>query len=402
MHDMKNIRAHTILFTEDCPLDCRYCQLKTEDDYGTNKGQTFDFILEKIKKYDEEDKKDGVSSQLTFTGGEPFLYWNWIKQIIEMYGDRFVYHFNTSGYLFTEEILEFLSHYQSYFTLSIDGGEKLTNYLRPVKSNPYGVGYFKKIKEITPILMYYFPNTSCKIIINNRYVDLLHDIYLDMEKAGFQSATLILDFNARPSYEGTHKKNQRLWDENDTKILEEQMELIVKEILLGFENNVIRMKITNIEDIINFLMLDIKDYSPDNLVCNVFKGRTLETLNAPKDSHCFEGRYDNLEQAKEALINRYKELNGKCPIDSTCKVFNFCANRNCPISSLTSTGDLFGADQLECIMNKIIYKSALQILSIANELYNDKKAYLYYLNNFDFLGKKEVIDSGHTTTLLSL
>ena len=124
MHDMKNIRAHTILFTEDCPLDCRYCQLKTEDDYGTNKGQTFDFILEKIKKYDEEDKKDGVSSQLTFTGGEPFLYWNWIKQIIEMYGDRFVYHFNTSGYLFTEEILEFLSHYQSYFTLSIDGASR--------------------------------------------------------------------------------------------------------------------------------------------------------------------------------------------------------------------------------------------------------------------------------------
>ena len=147
MIDMKNLRAHTILFTEDCPLNCRYCQLKLEADYLVYEGQSFEKILEKVKMYDEQDEKDGVGTQLTFTGGEPFLYWDWIKQIIEIYGQKFVYHFNTCGYCFTEEILEFLSHYNTHFTLSIDGGEQLTNYIRPVKGTKYHTGYYKKIKE---------------------------------------------------------------------------------------------------------------------------------------------------------------------------------------------------------------------------------------------------------------
>jgi organic radical activating enzyme len=66
--DARKVRAHTILFTEDCPLNCRYCQLKYEDDYGVYQGQTFEEILNKIKKYDEEDTRDNVRTQLTFTG----------------------------------------------------------------------------------------------------------------------------------------------------------------------------------------------------------------------------------------------------------------------------------------------------------------------------------------------
>ena len=77
------IRAHTILFTEDCPLDCRYCELQLESDYNTCEGQSFEFINQKIRQYIEEDKRDGKRSQFTFTGGEPFLYWDWIKKIIE-------------------------------------------------------------------------------------------------------------------------------------------------------------------------------------------------------------------------------------------------------------------------------------------------------------------------------
>ena len=61
--DFKNVRAHTILFTEDCPLDCRYCQLKYESEYGLYENQSFETILEKIRQYDAQDIQDGFDTQ---------------------------------------------------------------------------------------------------------------------------------------------------------------------------------------------------------------------------------------------------------------------------------------------------------------------------------------------------
>lgn len=386
---MSNLRAHTILFTEDCPLDCRYCQLKLEEHYHTCGTQTKEEIFELIETYRDQDIKDGIDTQLTFTGGEPFLYWDWIKEIIEKYGHDCTYHFNTCGYCFTEDNLEFLSRYNAYFTLSVDGGEKLTNYLRPVRGNKYHVGYYKKIKEIAPILTYYFPNTECKIIVNNRTVDLLYETYLDMERIGFKRVNFILDFNARPHVKGTNKEIQRLWDDNDTKILEEQFELLIKEFLLRFSNNYSFAKVANIEKIIQFLLLDIQDYSPDNLVCKVFNGRTLETVYGSKNNNCFKGNFDSLEEARDGLIKAYEETNGVCPLDNKCSAFLYCANNNCPVASYECTKTWFGSDTLECILTKVAYKSALQLLSIANDICPDSTSYQYYLNQFNYAGKEE-------------
>ena len=398
------IRAHTILFTEDCPLDCRYCELQLESDYNTCEGQSFEFINQKIRQYIEEDKRDGKRSQFTFTGGEPFLYWDWIKKIIETYGKEYIYHFNTSGYLFTEENLKFLSQYNSQFTLSIDGGEMLTNYLRPVKGNRSHTGYFKKMKEIVPVLQYYFPNTIAKLIINNRYVDLLYENYLELERVGFRKVSLILDFNSRPSY-ATHPTTrpiiQRLWNDEDTKILQEQMSLITKEILIGFSMNIRRMEITNFNNIAEFLLKQQKDYSTDNLLCNIFEGRTLETMTNSKDRTCFSGLYDNLDDAKKALIEEFNSCNGKCPHDEDCPAFLYCANYNCPISSYHATKSFLKADELECIMAKASYFSVVALLQNANDICPDSLAYKQYLNQFNYKGKEEYLN-GISNTLLPL
>lgn len=396
MIDMNKIRAHTILFTEDCPLDCRYCQLKLEEGYHKCPTESYDTIFELTQKYREEDLKDGVETQFTFTGGEPFLYWDWIKQIIEFYGNSCTYHFNTCGYCFTEDILEFLSHYIVFFTLSIDGGEKLTNYLRPVRGTKYHTGYYKKIKEITPILMYYFPNVDCKIIVNNRTVDLLYETYLNMEAIGFQRINFILDFNARPQVKGTKKEIQRVWEESDTKILEEQFELLLKEFLLRFSLNKTFARVSNIDKVIQYLLLKPDSYSPDNLSCKVFNGRTLKTLYGEEpvkqEAGCFSQFFQTLDEAKDALLKEYEKCNGKCPLDPTCNAFFYCANNNCPISSYECTKTWFGSDTLECILVKISYKTALQLLSIANEICPDSSTYQLFLNTFNYEGKEEYIN----------
>lgn len=206
-------------------MACRYCYLKDNDSYG-NEPLKEEEIFAEIDRIDKEDDPKDTISMLLLTGGEPFLYPDLIKKIITKYGNRFWYRFNTSGYLLTKDMIEFLSNYVVDFVLSIDGDERLTRYLRPVRANRYGVGYIEKLKEILPTLLWYFPRTPFRIIVSPRYVDCLHQMYLYAEQLGFRHFTFILDFETRPS---NPIKNP--WTVNDTKKLQEELNKIVLEIV---------------------------------------------------------------------------------------------------------------------------------------------------------------------------
>lgn len=78
------------------------------------------------------------SRTVTLTGGEPFVRWDIIKKLIEKHGKNCRFDFNTSGYLLTPEIIEWLSDYQITWNLSVDGGENVTNYLRPLRNPTKG------------------------------------------------------------------------------------------------------------------------------------------------------------------------------------------------------------------------------------------------------------------------
>ena len=127
--DEKRIKVRTIIFTEACPLNCRYCDLKNDSGFSKSPPMTKEQIFSLVEEFDKEDNPEIIETRLLFSGGEPFLYWDWIKEIIELYGQRFQYAFNTCGYLLTDEILEFLANYRTSLVLSVDGNEKLTNYL---------------------------------------------------------------------------------------------------------------------------------------------------------------------------------------------------------------------------------------------------------------------------------
>ena len=76
----------------------------------------------------------------------------------------------------------------------------------------------------------------------------------------------------------------------------------------------------------------------------------------------------------------------------SCNAFFYCANNNCPISSYECTKTWFGSDTLECILVKISYKIALQLLSIANEICPHSSTYQLFLNTFNYEGKEEYIN----------
>ena len=316
------------------------------------------------------------------------IIWDWIKEIIEKYGTRFEYSFNTSGYLFTEEILEFLSHYNTSFVLSVDGDEKLTNYLRPVKTNKYRVGYFKKFKEIVPTLLYYFPTTPYRIIVNPRYLDLLYQQYLTAERLGFRYFTFILDFECRPS-----KTIKGItWNDTHTEMLREQLDLIVQEIVLGYEAGIKKPQVVDIDKVISFLF-NQKPFTPDELICKVFDGRTLYTVsNRETEVYCMSGSYPERQDAWQAIMDAYNALEGKCPTDANCPAFDYCATQMCPKDSLDTYGQFFKGEELTCITTRVCYESALKLLAAANELCPDSMVYKKYLNSFDYPEKWEVLD----------
>lgn len=374
----KPIKVHTILFTEACPLNCRYCDLQNDNGYEGCKNMTKEKFFDLVNEYDKNDNQDEVITRILFTGGEPLLYWNWIKEVIEKYQHRFQYSFNTSGYLFTEEILEFLSPYQVNFTLSVDGGEKLTNYLRPVRGNETHTGYFKQLKTILPTLLYYFPLTPFRIIVGPRYVDLLYEQYLEAERYGFKYFTFILDFESRPIKELRKDKKQIFWTKETEQILQEQINLIIQDILTGFYEGVKKPQLIELNNILDFI-LNNKKFDIDNLPCGVFNNRSLSTVYNENNEHCFNSYNPNLLEVKEQIQKRYNELNGKCPLNEDCLAFEYCAQTNCPQLCVTQNNNFFNFDSLECLRNKVVYNSALFYLDTGNELLTNNKLYIQYL-----------------------
>lgn len=385
----KPIRVHTILFTEACPLDCRYCDLKHDLTYGTADQLNIEEIYRRIEYYNEHDNPDEVNSRLTFTGGEPFLFWDRIKEIMLKYGNRFEYEFNTSGYLLTEDIIKFLAQYKSVnFFLSVDGDENLTNYLRPVLANPYRTGYMKRFKEVIPTLLYYFPRVSAKLILNPRYVDLLHDQYLRLAKIGFRFININLDFESRPDRAKTGRSIT--WSDKYTKILYEQVDLIVKDITLGFKNGIKYPSVQNLDKVIAFLLAKNTSFDPKKTPCQVFSGRTLSTMyNNTVTEYCMSSVYPNQQDALEKFQELYNKHTCYFAKDKPCPAFEYCIQTGCPQKAiLDSEKNEFYVDELECVIYKVFYQAALKLLYVCNQMCGDSKLYIDYLNNFDYEGKE--------------
>ena len=80
---LRPIKVRTILFTEECPLDCLYCNLKKDPLFGTGTIIDKKEFLSIIDNFDKIDDYNTINTRLLFSGGEPFVKWSWIKEVIE-------------------------------------------------------------------------------------------------------------------------------------------------------------------------------------------------------------------------------------------------------------------------------------------------------------------------------
>ena len=59
---MKLTKVRTILFTEACPLACRYCYLKDDDAFGEFPALTHEQFIDTVALYDKTDNPDCFSN----------------------------------------------------------------------------------------------------------------------------------------------------------------------------------------------------------------------------------------------------------------------------------------------------------------------------------------------------
>ena len=59
--------------------------------------------------------------ELVFWGGEPLLYWNLIREVVDRLGPVFKYGFISNGTLLTDEMVDYLNAHDILFSVSCDG-----------------------------------------------------------------------------------------------------------------------------------------------------------------------------------------------------------------------------------------------------------------------------------------
>lgn len=382
------VREHTILFTEKCPLQCHYCHNIAQNEEQKIPDLNYESLKEKIQDYIEQDTKEGFITQILLTGGEPFLCWGEIKKVIMKFPD-IKYHFNTSGFLLTQDIIEFLSNFDVYFNLSVDGFELLTNYLRPVKCNPGGIGYSDKIKEIAPILLYYFPQTEFKAIIGPYYIDTLYDSYLFANDLGFKVFYCTIDFNSRPNDQPESMIYSPIWTEEHTKELIEQFHKIAQLILTGWCNG-IQYTIPRRYFLITKFLLNNKQFDLNNYPCKIFNNRSSFSIfgTFQNNGNCLVPAYFlSINEAAQECLKEWEINKGICPRDNSCTCYEFCANNSCIAQNKRETGHLLTPGITECAMIKAEYQSLMPLLSSANLLCKNSYYYKKFLRSL--LERKE-------------
>lgn len=93
----------------ECNLNCTHCHSKV---------QKYEFNPDVI-----EFIRQGGFRRITFSGGEPLMYWDTIKRVAESLGKEFQYKFVSNLTLLTEEMVPFLNEYNFIVVCSFDGSD---------------------------------------------------------------------------------------------------------------------------------------------------------------------------------------------------------------------------------------------------------------------------------------
>ena len=122
MLEISNVNRIFILLGSECNLNCKYCmQHSLVTSPITNNINTRIYTF--LKYIANTNIKNKI--HITFYGGEPLLYFNNIKAIVEATSNYCYYGIITNGKALTEDMISFCNAHDIHLTLSWDGDNVL-------------------------------------------------------------------------------------------------------------------------------------------------------------------------------------------------------------------------------------------------------------------------------------
>ncbi len=208
----------TINPTLDCNFRCWYCY----EEHLQGSCMTIDMldaIQRLLLKIIQQDSQRRIV--ISFFGGEPLLYYTkivkkiitYIKDVNKAYGRIIDFYMTSNGYLLTEKVINDLKNIDCYvdFQIPIDGAEYFHDKIKFLSS---GQGTYAKVLR------------NIKYAVQNKFPVTVRCNYTNDSIESFREVAD--DFIQYTSFENLEFKFHRVWQEKNTKLLQNKLKGVVE------------------------------------------------------------------------------------------------------------------------------------------------------------------------------
>ena len=134
------VKALCLHIAHDCNLACRYCFAEEGEYHGRRALMSFE-VGKKALDFLIRNSGNRKNLEVDFFGGEPLMNWQVVKDLVaygrsqeKIHNKQFRFTLTTNGVLLNDEVMEFANQEMGNVVLSIDGRQKVHDFMRPFRS----------------------------------------------------------------------------------------------------------------------------------------------------------------------------------------------------------------------------------------------------------------------------
>ena len=133
------VKALCLHIAHDCNLACQYCFAEEGEYHGRRALMTFE-VGKKALDFLIANSGNRRNLEVDFFGGEPLMNWQVVKDLVaygreqeKLHDKKFRFTLTTNGVLLNDEVMEFCNREMGNVVLSIDGRKEVHDKMRPFR-----------------------------------------------------------------------------------------------------------------------------------------------------------------------------------------------------------------------------------------------------------------------------